>query len=104
MRGWLETLPDEVIQVRPVLSVDFAGALLSDGEFEGVEARLRDAERWLDAADGSPRGTAAAPAGMVVADEEEYRRLPGAIEIYRAAAGAGPGRAARRRSARPAGA
>ena len=46
--GWLELLPDEVVRVRPVLSVGFAGALLAGGEYEGVEARLRDAERWLD--------------------------------------------------------
>src|SRR5580693_1527898 len=46
--GWLELLPEEVVRVRPVLSVGFAGALLAGGEFEGVEARLRDAEGWLD--------------------------------------------------------
>src|SRR5580692_2552688 len=50
--GWLELLPDEVVRVRPVLSVGFAGALLAGGEYEGVEARLRDAERWLDAPSG----------------------------------------------------
>ena len=59
---------------RPVLSAALAGALLASGELDGVEGRLRDAERWL-----------AAPAGMVVADEGEYRRLPGGIELYRAA-------------------
>ena len=56
VRGWLEALPDEVVRVRPVLSVGFAGALLAGGEFEGVEARLRDAERWLDAATGIASG------------------------------------------------
>ena len=85
VRGWLEVIPDEVIRVRPVLSVAFAGALLSDGEFEGVEDRLRDAERWLDAANGTGAGPPARPAEMVVANEEEYRRLPGTIETYRAA-------------------
>ena len=85
VRGWLEVIPDEVIRVRPVLSVGFAGALLSVGEFEGVEARLRDAERWLDATTGIRAGTPAPPAGMVVADEEEFRRLPAEIELYRAA-------------------
>jgi LuxR family maltose regulon positive regulatory protein len=85
VRGWLEMIPEDVIQVRPVLSVAIAWVLLSDGEFEGVEARLRDAERWLDAAAGTGAGSAAAPAGMVVANEEEYRRLPGTIETYRAA-------------------
>ena len=83
--GWLELLPDEVVRVRPVLSVGFAGALLAGGEFEGVEARLRDAERWLDAP----------AAEMVVVDDEEFRRLPAEIELYRAAQalvrGDGPG-------------
>ena len=46
--GWLKALPDELVHARPVLSVDYAGVLLQSGELEGVEARLRDAERWLD--------------------------------------------------------
>ena len=84
-RGWLEMIPDEVIRVRPVLSVAFAWVLLSVGEFEGVEGRLRDAERWLDATTGTGAGSAGSSAEMVVANEEEYRRLPGTIELYRAA-------------------
>jgi LuxR family maltose regulon positive regulatory protein len=77
LRGWLKVLPDEVVRVRPVLSVGFAGALLIGGELEGVESRLGDAERWLR----SPTPAAA----MVVGDDEELRRLPGMIEVYRAA-------------------
>ena len=42
--GWLELLPDEVVRVRPVLSVGFAGALLAGGEYEAVEARLQQVE------------------------------------------------------------
>jgi LuxR family maltose regulon positive regulatory protein len=85
VRGWLEVIPDEVVRVRPVLSVGFAGALLSVGELEGVESRLRDAERWLDVTTGTDARSVARSAEMVVADEEEYRRLPGMIELYRAA-------------------
>jgi LuxR family maltose regulon positive regulatory protein len=48
LRRWLEALPDELFQVRPVLSVGFVGKRMVRGELEGVEARLRDAERWLD--------------------------------------------------------
>jgi LuxR family maltose regulon positive regulatory protein len=81
--GWLKLLPDEVVRVRPVLSVGFAGALLAGGEYEGVEARLRDAERWLDGATGIRAGSQAAD--MVVVDDEEFRRLPAEIELYRAA-------------------
>ena len=83
--GWLELLPDEVVRVRPVLSVGFAGALLAGGEFEGVEARLRDAERWLDGATGIGQGSHASAAEMVVVDDDEFRRLPAEIELYHAA-------------------
>ena len=83
--GWLELLPDEAVRVRPVLSVGFAGALLAGGEYEGVEARLRDAERWLDGATGTRLGSQAPAAEMVVVDDAEFRRLPAEIELYRAA-------------------
>jgi LuxR family maltose regulon positive regulatory protein len=85
VRGWLEVIPDEVIRVRPVLSLGLAWALLSVGEFDGAEDRLRDAERWLAAAEDTGAGSPASPAEMVVVNEEEYRRLPGTIETYRAA-------------------
>jgi LuxR family maltose regulon positive regulatory protein len=84
-RRWLESLPDELIRVRPVLSVGYAGALLVSGQLEGVEARLRDAERWLDTTADAREGAEAPSTAMVVVDEEEFRRLPGAIAIYRAA-------------------
>ncbi len=93
--GWLELLPDEVVRVRPVLSVGFAGALLAGGEFEGVEARLRDAEGWLDGATDIRQGSHVPAAEMVVVDDAEFRRLPAEIELYRAAQalarGDGPG-------------
>ncbi|HSB02974.1 MAG TPA: hypothetical protein VLE49_20155, partial [Anaerolineales bacterium] len=75
--GWLKALPDELVHFRPVLSVAYAFALFGSGELGGVEHRLRDAERWLD--------TTADTAGMVVVDEEEFRRLPGMIALLRAA-------------------
>ena len=95
VRGWLELLPDEVVRVRPVLSVGFAGALLTGGELEGVEARLQDAERWLNATTGSGTGPQAPPAEMVVVDDDGFGSLPVMIELYRAALalarGDGPG-------------
>ena len=60
MLGWLQALPDELIASRPVLSVHYAGLLLDSGQLEGAEARLRDAERWLDmSADADGRRSAA---------------------------------------------
>ena len=81
---WLEALPDEVVRVRPVLSVELVGVLMSAGELEGVEARLRDAERWLDGTPENGQGPDGPAASMVVVDEVAFRRLPGAIAMYRA--------------------
>lgn len=93
--GWLKALPDELVQFRPVLSVAYAYALFGSGELETVEARLRDAERWLDPADPvemkadrSERSASLAArtaAGMVVVDEKEFRRLPGMIALLQTA-------------------
>lgn len=48
LSGWLKTLPDELAPPRPVLSVWVAWASLFGGELEAAEARLWDAEGWLD--------------------------------------------------------
>jgi LuxR family transcriptional regulator, maltose regulon positive regulatory protein len=85
VRRWLEALPDELIRARPVLSVAYAATLLDGGKIDGVEARLRDAERWLDATADKPEESGAPATAMVVVDEEEFRRLPGSIALYRAA-------------------
>ena len=60
--GWLQALPEELHYCRPVLSVYYAGALLVGGQLEGVEARLRDAERWLDTTADTMRRPGANPA------------------------------------------
>jgi ATP/maltotriose-dependent transcriptional regulator MalT len=78
IRGWLDAIPDDVVRRRPVLAVGLIGALMSSGEFEGVEARLRDVEQLLDR---PPTDRAE----MVVIDEAELLRLPGMIQMYRAA-------------------
>ena len=106
--GWAKALPDELVRARPVLSVAYAGAFLMVGELEASEARLRDAERWLDTtADMSERPEApssetcpepcpeAPPEPvkgrsqrgsrrMVVVDEELFRSLPASIATARA--------------------
>ena len=102
--GWLKALPDELLRCRPVLSVAYAGALLASGELEGVEARLRDAERWLDTTADMRARPDALSAGMVVVDEEEFRRLPGSIAVHRAGHALALGDVAEHRELRPAGA
>jgi LuxR family maltose regulon positive regulatory protein len=82
LNAWIKALPADVISVRPVLSVGLAGALLASGEFDEVEARLQDAEQWLPA---NGVGSVDRASEMVVANEEEFERLPAAIQLYRAA-------------------
>jgi LuxR family maltose regulon positive regulatory protein len=85
IRGWLDAIPDEVVRVRPVLAVGLIGALMSGGEFEGVEARLQDAEQLLEQAATDPTDQQSPSARMVVLDMDEFSRLPGVIQMYRAA-------------------
>ena len=79
--GWAKALPDDLIRARPVLSVGYAWALLGVGELEASEARLRDAERWLEPADKQLEN---ASPKMVVVDEAEFRSLPASIAAARA--------------------
>ena len=83
---WLARLPAELVRSRPVLSVGYAGALIASGRVDGVEALLSDAARCLEPGRQDPTGASeAAPAHpVVVADGEEFGRLPAAIAIYRA--------------------
>ncbi|HZG58748.1 LuxR C-terminal-related transcriptional regulator [Paenibacillus sp.] len=81
---WLGAIPDELMRYRPVLSVWYAGALLSAGKPESVEERLQDAERWVELEGDAAERRDAPEATMVVVDEAEFRRLPGSIAMYRA--------------------
>jgi LuxR family maltose regulon positive regulatory protein len=71
--GWVRKLPDEVVRARPVLSVDYARALMDNGEFESGKSWLQEAEQRLE---GSAEG-------MVVADEAQFRTLPVMIALAR---------------------
>jgi LuxR family maltose regulon positive regulatory protein len=82
--GWVKKLPQSLIRARPVLSTQYAWSLWLAGELEASEARLRDAERWLDPtgdASARPEGSAN---GMVVVDQEQFRTLPASIALVRA--------------------
>ncbi|MCP4540092.1 MAG: tetratricopeptide repeat protein [Chloroflexi bacterium] len=90
---WVKKLPDELIQVRPVLSTQYAWALWLSGEIEASEARLRDAERWLNptrdimsvrTADSTGGTCPEQSRRMVVVDAEQFRTLPVSIANARA--------------------
>jgi MalT-like TPR region len=78
LAGWLRALPDDVIRQRPVLSAHSAWMSLVAGDLDGFEARLRDAERALEAAPARSH----TPPGA----EDPIRTLPAWIASYRAAA------------------
>ncbi|MSP14032.1 MAG: tetratricopeptide repeat protein [Chloroflexi bacterium] len=82
--GWVKALPDELVRARPVLSVGYAWAFLNGGEMEAGEARLRDAERWLDPTTDTGRRPETPSAKMVVVDEAQFRSLPASIATARA--------------------
>ena len=72
--GWVRKLPDELVRVRPMLSVGYAWALLDGGELDPCETLLQNAERCLDM-----------PADkIVVTDQEQFRSLPASIATARA--------------------
>jgi LuxR family maltose regulon positive regulatory protein len=83
IRGWLDLLPDEVVRARPVLAVGFIGALMAGGALDGVAERLRDVERRLQLPSaGVHRAGESRPPDVVVVDETQLARLPGAVELY----------------------
>ena len=83
--AWVTRIPDEVVQKRPVLALGFIAALMTSGQFTGVEKRLDDLEQLLQATTGLDGSTGGPPPGMVVLDRAEWDRLPGAVELYRSA-------------------
>jgi LuxR family maltose regulon positive regulatory protein len=76
--SWLKALPDELFQNHPVLNVNYVGILMQNGQFAGVESRLRDIEQWL----ATPENVRTPP---VYLDEEDFERLPSSVSMYRAA-------------------
>jgi LuxR family maltose regulon positive regulatory protein len=85
MLGWVKALPAELIRRRPVLSVVSAWALLDGGELDAAEARLQDAERWLEANSDMSE----ANRRTVVVDEKQFQSLRASIANARASLAGG---------------
>ena len=73
LRSWLESLPPEVFDDRPVLADTLAGARMATGDPTGIEALLDLAQSQLEP-DHNP----------VVIDQEAFRQLPAMISVHRA--------------------
>jgi LuxR family maltose regulon positive regulatory protein len=83
VRGWLDALPRHLIRDRPLLGIGYAGALMVYGEVDGVEEILRDVERALPTAARAAPEADRASSGLSVRDEE-LRRVPASVAMYRA--------------------
>jgi LuxR family maltose regulon positive regulatory protein len=77
LREWLELLPEELFDDRPVLSITLVGARMGTGDPTGVEPLLQNVERWFDVEPNTP-------SGPIVFDEGEFFRLPAQVAMYRA--------------------
>jgi LuxR family maltose regulon positive regulatory protein len=78
LRRWLEDLPDHLFADRPVLTMSLVGARMATGDPSGIEPLLASAASWID---GDGDGDTA----PIVFDEDEYRRIPVMLGVYRAA-------------------
>lgn len=79
LRGWLEELPEELYADRPVLALILVGARMVTGDSTGADALLAGVEAWLP-----PDGAAAHPGQPIVADPEQWARLPAQVAVQRA--------------------
>jgi LuxR family maltose regulon positive regulatory protein len=75
LRGWLEALPPDVLRDRPVLGLTLVGTMMQTGRHEGVDERLREAERWVEERSDGSGG----------ADADAVRRVRIELAMYRAA-------------------
>jgi LuxR family maltose regulon positive regulatory protein len=82
--GWMKILPEEIIRARPVLCVKCAWAFLDAGELEAAEAKMQDAEYWLEPTTITGEKSDAPPIEMVVVDEEQFKSLPVLLAAARA--------------------
>ena len=113
LRDWLRALPDDVVRQRALLATFTGWIRLSEGDLDGTEAWLDDAEKALDhptapgeaagSTDGDPPAAAdasigaapgaaaaagpAAPADARRARDRELATLPATIAAFRASVG-----------------
>jgi LuxR family maltose regulon positive regulatory protein len=85
LREWLRALPDDVVRGRPLLAAFMAWSRLSEGDLDGAQVWLDDAERALKAGRSAEiPGLPGSLAEAARARNEELRTLPATIALYRA--------------------
>jgi LuxR family transcriptional regulator, maltose regulon positive regulatory protein len=85
LREWLRALPDGVVRRRPLLAAFLAWTRLAEGDLDGAQAWLDDAERAREAV--RPEAMTSIPDSLAEAArarDEELRTLPATIAAYRA--------------------
>jgi LuxR family transcriptional regulator, maltose regulon positive regulatory protein len=79
--AWVKVLPEALVHARPVLTLGYAYALLGRGELEAAEARLQDAEGWLELTDTRSVNPKTPSGERIVVDQEQWKSLPAAIAV-----------------------
>ncbi|SLJ98661.1 LuxR C-terminal-related transcriptional regulator [Arthrobacter sp. P2b] len=82
MLAWLTALPEEVVRVRPLLSVFYAWRTLVSGDLDAVEPWLGAAEQGVKAAAAEGKGPGNSDLKSIRG--QELRMLPSTIAMYRA--------------------
>lgn len=82
--GWVKALPEEMISRRPVLTAQYAWALLDQGELEMAESHLVEAEKWLDSEGNLRVRDGSMLDDVFIAANEEFYLLPVTIANERA--------------------
>jgi LuxR family maltose regulon positive regulatory protein len=84
LREWVQALPGDVVRGRALLATAMAGTRLSEGDVDGVQAWLDDAEAALSATP-PPTSIPEALTDATGARDVERDALPATIAMYRAA-------------------
>lgn len=82
-QSWVMALPSEVVNMRPVLNLNYAWALLNSGNLESATARLNVAEACLNRIAGKKDISEFPEVGVIVVDEEQFRYAPASIATAR---------------------
>jgi LuxR family maltose regulon positive regulatory protein len=89
LRDWLNALPDDVLRSRALLATQMMPARLSEGDLDGAEQWLEDANRALETTPLELAAIRVPPRGRLAdaarARDRELLALPAQAAVYRAA-------------------